>query len=159
MKKIKNEKIFTETYLNVDTNSKHNLLIYEYSINNIKNYNIVIGEVTGNFDNLISYLKRIIYLKVTNSHPLFICSCIKDAKENNAFDNIKFSYDGYNLLFAEKNYDEIYKNLSNNLKSIIVDPTSKRFSSINNNCTFYPISHFEELENINVKQYQKVINN
>ena len=82
MKKIKNEKIFTETYLNVDTNSKHNLLIYEYSINNIKNYNIVIGEVTGNFDNLISYLKRIIYLKVTNSHPLFICSCIKDAKEN-----------------------------------------------------------------------------
>ena len=109
MKKIKNEKIFTETYLNVDTNSKHNLLIYEYSINNIKNYNIVIGEVTGNFDNLISYLKRIIYLKVTNSHPLFICSCIKDAKENNAFDNIKFSYDGYNLLFAEKNYDEIYK--------------------------------------------------
>ena len=159
MKKIKNEKIFTETYLNIDTNSKHNLLIYEYSINNIKNYNIVIGEVTGNFDNLISYLKRIIYLKVTNSHPLFICSCIKDAKENNAFDNIKFSYDGYNLLFAEKNYDEIYKNLSNNLKSIIVDPTSKRFSSINNNCTFYPISHFEELDNINVKQYQKVINN
>lgn len=159
MKKIKNEKIFTETYLNVDTNSKHNLLIYEYSINNIKNYNIVIGEITGNFDNLISYLKRIIYLKVTNSHPLFICSCIKDAKENNAFDNIKFSYDGYNLLFAEKNYDEIYKNLSNNLKSIIVDPTSKRFSSIKYKDVFYPISHFEELENINVKQYQKVINN
>ena len=74
-----------------------------------KNYNIVIGEVTGNFDNLISYLKRIIYLKVTNSHPLFICSCIKDAKENNAFDNIKFSYDGYNLLFAEKNYDRLQK--------------------------------------------------
>lgn len=159
MKKIKNEKIFTETYLNVDTNSKHNLLIYEYSINNIKNYNIVIGEVTGNFDNLISYLKRIIYLKVTNSHPLFICSCIKDAKENNAFDNIKFSYDGYNLLFAEKNYDEIYKNLSNNLKSIIVDSTSKRFSSIKYKDVFYPISFFEELENINVKQYQKVINN
>lgn len=159
MKKIKNEKIFTETYLNVDTNSKHNLLIYEYSINNIKNYNIVIGEVTGNFDNLISYLKRIIYLKVTNSHPLFICSCIKDAKENNAFDNIKFSYDGYNLLFAEKNYDEIYKNLSNNLKSIIVDPTSKRFSSIKYKDVFYPISFFEELENINVKQYKKVINN
>ena len=159
MKKIKNEKIFTETYLNVDTNSKHNLLIYEYYINNIKNYNIVIGEVTGNFDNLISYLKRIIYLKVTNSHPLFICSCIKDAKENNAFDNIKFSYDGYNLLFAEKNYDEIYKNLSNNLKSIIVDPTSKRFSSIKYKDVFYPISFFEELENINVKQYQKVINN
>ena len=135
------------------------MLIYEYSINNIKNYNIVIGEVTGNFDNLISYLKRIIYLKVTNSHPLFICSCIKDAKENNAFDNIKFSYDGYNLLFAEKNYDEIYKNLSNNLKSIIVDPTSKRFSSIKYKDVFYPISHFEELENINVKQYQKVINN
>ena len=159
MKKIKNEKIFTETYLNVDTHSKHNLLIYEYSINNIKNCNIVIGEVTGNFDNLISYLKRIIYLKVTNSHPLFICSCIKDAKENNAFDNIKFSYDGYNLLFAEKNYGEIYKNLSNNLKSIIVDPTSKRFSSIKYKDVFYPISHFEELENINVKQYQKVINN
>ena len=159
MKKIKNEKIFTDTYLNVDTQSKHNLLIYEYSINNIKNYNIVIGEVTDNFDNLISYIKRIIYLKVTNSHPLFVCSCIKDAKENNVFDNIKFSYDGYNLLFAEKNYDEVYKNLCNNLKSIIVDPTSKKFSTINNKYTFYPISYFEELENINVKQYQKIINN
>lgn len=131
------------------------MLIYEYSINNINNYNIVIGEITDNFDNLISYIKRIIYLKVTNSHPLFVYSCIKDAKENNVFYNIKFSYDGYNLLFAEKNYDEVYKNL----KSIIADSPSKRFSSINNKYTFYPISYFDELENINVKQYQKNINN
>lgn len=163
MIKITNGKFYTDKYINVDTNTEHDLLIYEYSINNNHGYNIVIGEVNGDVTDLIQYLNRIMNLRITNSHLLFICSCINIAKTKNIFNNIKFSQSGYNIIFENSYENQIYHYLSNKLKDIIIDPTTKRFSAMFNQQPFYSIDDYEnwiiKSENLNSKEYKKVINN
>ena len=163
MIKITNGKFYTDKYVNVDTNIEHNLLIYEYSINNNHGYNIVIGEVNGDITELIEYLNRIMNLRITNSHLLFICSCINIAKAKNIFSNIKFSKSGYKIIFQNDYENQTYKYLSNDLKDITIDSITKKFSTISSSIPFYSIEYYENLvleeETLGGKTYKKVINN
>lgn len=164
---------------NCDTNTKHNLLIYNYAVNNIQGYNIIIGEVKNKQDinTLIQFCNSIIMSKISLLHPTFICSYIKKLEKYDGKTCINYSKDGYELLFSKKFMTPIIDEKTNelilppsnqifynSLKSIIVDNTSKRFVASEENC-FHPIEYYEnkELEaetntNDNSKKYVKTIN-
>lgn len=147
MLKVTDGKFEIEKYADIDTNEEYNLIIYKYSVNHVAGYNIVIGKIDDVSNTLLSYLEKLIKLRLGNSHSIFIYSCIRNAKDNNAFENIRFSADGYKLLFKDKENAPEYSDPCYSLKEIIIDPITKRFSSIKNGNVFETLDYYENLEN------------
>ena len=156
---IIDDEFIIDDYMDLDTKNIHHLIIYKYKKNdNVGYHNLVIGEVLENDPLLVEFLQNIIDMRKTNSHLLFIYSCIKAAKEKNLFENINFSKDGYNFIFPTGCHS-LLENCRNNISTIIIDPITKRFSSIfYDDEPFKPISYFENETFEHGKVLKKVIN-
>ncbi len=163
---VDNNDIVIGKYTNIDTNEEHNLLIYKYNIDNSSN-SIVLAELIGQNDlninleekysDLILFIKQNITYRLSNSLLLFVWSLINQANNKNLFDDVKFSKDGYDLLFSyERN---IQSQLNTKLKSIAIDPLTKIFSSIGNDLeAFHDLEYYENLINEDSKVLKKAIN-
>ncbi len=148
--------IYTESCINIDTNKAHNLLIYEYSINNNKKQKMFVGEIVDdNVDTkeLLFCLNKVVNCNVNDSLPIFACSWIKYGINKNLFLSVNFSKKGYNFIFnkdlnilnCEFKRDIYYSSIdfNNNLnEQVIIDYTSKRFCSIGDNLNSYPLDYY-----------------
>lgn len=164
---IDNNEVIISKYTNIDTNKEHNLLIYKYSIDDNSEYSIVLAELIGQNDlninleekysDLILFIKQNITYRLSNSLLLFVWSLINQANNKNLFDGVKFSKDGYDLLFS---YEKIIPNQFNTkLKGIVIDPLTKIFSSIGNDLeVFHDLEYYENLVNEDSKVLKKAIN-
>lgn len=150
-----------DSYVNVDTNISHNLLVYNYKVNGKSGYNMVIGEVYDDSEILINYLEKIMNLRLTNSHLILVYSYIKMANDKDLFSKINFSKDGYDLLFNYDGFNNKFKSiLCKKLKDIIIDPISKRFSSIGDKeVSFETLDYYQNLDNNNDDKVLKKIAN
>lgn len=164
--------VYTENYSDIDTNQKHNLIIYNYSIGDKEKDEIVIGEILDNninTSNLINCLNKIIDCHINRNIQMFACSYIKMAKSTNLFENINFSKNGYDFIFngnmeifnntKKLNYSEEDDNdfLTKLEEIVIIDHTSKRFSSIGFNQFFYPLNYYEDNEQLPKTKKEKCL--
>ncbi len=164
--------VYTENYSDIDTNQKHNLIIYNYSIGDKEKDEIVIGEILDNNINtsdLTDYLNKIINCYINRSIQILVCSYIRMAKKANLFANINFSKKGYDFIFngnmevfnntkklnySEEDEDDFLAKLE---EIIIIDHTSKRFSSISPNPPFYPLNYYEDNEQLPKTKKEKCL--
>lgn len=156
MRKIKGN-IYNENYIDMDTNQGHNLIIYDYSIDN-KNDKLFIGEIIDNTIDakaLINCLNEIANYNISGSHQIFACSLIKHGISKKTFENVNFSKQGYNFIFNKDlsvlNYspkiDYSDENFIEKLKEIvIIDYIRKSFCSIGDNLGSYPLEYYQETE-------------
>lgn len=148
--KITDGSFSVEEFLDVDTKKHHDLIIYRYAINGDFGYNVVIGEVLNGSVEAITYLEKLMCFRLNHVGLQFIFGNVKLIKDMNILKNIKLSCDGYKLLFQSSLYDTNIENImSNNLKTIVVDPLTKRFSSISDNENpFNTLEYYEEKQEL-----------
>lgn len=128
---LKSNGIIIENYKNVDTNKDYNLLIFECFVNNIDR-SFVIGSIENSLkdiDIIAKHINKIISFRFSNNGNCFIYSALNAAYKDGIFDNINLSSFAYNILINCKSYQDFKEKFIFNPKEIILDPTSKRFST------------------------------
>lgn len=154
MNKIKGN-IYNENYIDIDTNQTHNLIIYDYSIND-KTDKLFVGEIIDNNINiqeLIDCLNKIADYNVNRNNPMFACDWIRSGKNKKLFEKVNFSKQGYSFIFSQDlsvlncdpKIDSYEGNFLEKLKEIvIIDYIARRFSSIgDNNFGVHPLDYYE----------------
>ncbi len=154
MNKIKG-KIYNENYVDIDTNQKHNLIIYDYSIND-KTDKLFVGEIIDNnidIQELIDCLNKIADYNVNRKIPMFAGDLIRFGKNKKLFEKVNFSKQGYNFIFnkdlsvlnCDPKTDPYEGDFLEKLKEIvIIDYIARRFSSIgDNNLGVHPLDYYE----------------
>ena len=155
--KITDGSFSVEKFIDVDTRRSHDIIIYRYAINGDLGHNMVIGECFTNEENIIPYLQKLMKFRITHASMPFIYGTVKFMKDFNIFDLILLSKDGYNLLFNPELYNDKIENIiTNNPKTIVIDPQTKRFSSVSNDIRpFNSIEYYDE--KLELEKEQKVL--
>lgn len=148
--KITDGSFSVEKFLDVDTKKYHDLIIYRYAINGNFGYNVVIGELLNESIEAITYLEKLMCFRLNHVSLHFVFGTVKSMKDMNILKNIKLSCDGYRLLFQSSLYDTNIENImSNNLKTIVVDPLTKCFSFVSDNKNpFNTLEYYEEKQEL-----------
>ena len=166
--KITDGSFSVEEFVDVDTKKHHDLIIYRYSINGDIGHNIVIGEILNGNDEAITYLEKLMGFRITHVSLPFIFGTIKFMKDMNIFNSVKLSQEGFKLLFQNDLYENNIEDIiSANLKTIVVDPLTKRFSAVSDDAfPFNSLEYYEEKQELEeqkresdkTKKLKKVVN-
>lgn len=144
--KVNKNRFYVENYVDMDTGKNYDLLIYEYYMDDIKSH-LVVGSIAGDVCQLIEYFDKISNFWISNTSSLFIFDTINNAYKNDIFKNINFSYESYNLFVNCFSNEDFMEKLTNHLREIIIDQTTRRFSATyTTDEVFNSISFYDMLE-------------